>query len=186
MRYFFAFLATLGLIIIVVILLISGGGGGTKKSSTATNKRTLPEYANTDAEASVQIDGRINADSLHSQINISVNRNQVTYQQISGYQGNVVASSSFANNESAYSAFLSALNVAGFTRGNKDKTSSAGQCPLGRRYTVQFVNEGKTLENYWFTSCGKQGNFLGNTGMTLQLFELQVPGYQDLTNNVQL
>ena len=183
MRYFFAFLATLGLIIIVVILLISGGGSGSKKAAKTDSKRSLPEYSTTDAEATLQIDGKINAESQHSQIRITVNRNQVTYQQISGYEGNVVASNTFANNQSAYSAFLSALNTAGFTKGTKDDTTSAGQCPLGRRYTVQFVNEGKELENFWFTSCGKLGNYLGSQALTVDLFELQVPGFNDLVNN---
>lgn len=183
MRYFFAFLATLGLIIIVVILLISGGGNDSNKRTTAS-KKTLPEYSTTDAEASIQIDGIINADSEHSQIRISVNKDQVLYQQISGYEGNVVASNKFTNNQSAYSAFLSALDAAGFTKGNKDETTSAGQCPLGKRYQVQFVNDDKDLVNYWFTSCGKNGNFLGNPNLTVSLFQLQVPGYNRLASGV--
>lgn len=185
MRYFFAFLATLGLIIIVVILLISGGGNDSNKKTTSS-KKTLPEYSTTDAEASILIEGVINAESQHNQVRIKVNKDQVTYQQISGYEGNVVASSDFANNQSAYSAFLSALNLAGFTKGNKDDSTSAGQCPLGRRYQIQFVNEDKDLVNYWFTSCGEQGNYLGNASLTLNLFELQVPGYNDLVSGIQL
>lgn len=186
MKYFFAFLATLGLTIIVVILLISGGGGGGKKSSTTSTKKSLPDYANTDAVVSFQTDGTINADSLHNQIRISVSREQVVYEQISGYQGNVVATSSFVNNQEAFSNFLYAIGYAGFTQGRKDGTSPIGHCPLGKRYTFKLVDGSQVVENYWSTSCNEKGNFKGNLQLNIKLFQLQVPGYSSLVNNVDL
>ncbi len=185
MRYFIGFLITIGLIIILILLLFGGGGGGPKKPKTP---KALADYASTEAEARLTIDGEINADQTHQQVQITVNKNTTTYQQIQGYEGNVVNSQSFANNESSYSNFLYALGHAGFTRGNKDKAlaNEKGYCPLGDRYVFELIDEGQDVERYWATSCDKPKTYQGNVNLTLSLFKLQVPGYINLTQNLNL
>ncbi len=184
MRYFIGFLITLGLIIVLIVLLF--GGGGSKKPAVVS--KTLPSYADSDAQAVLTIQGPINANQLHQQVRITVGRDAVTFDSITGYEGQVVSSQSFINNQSAYSAFLHALNVAGFTRGDKSKAlaNESGYCPLGNRYVFEFRQDDQDLQRYWSTSCGNPKTYRGNTSLTLTLFQAQVPNYSTLTQDLSL
>lgn len=183
MRYIVGFFITLGLIALLIILLISGG----KKSGHVTTK-SLTDYASTDAQVVMTIDGPVNADSLHDQIRITVDNNDVTYQQIRGYQGDVVKTKVFTNNEPAYDVFLHALLHAGFMVGDNNPALSneSGWCALGDRYVFNIVQNGKVLQHYWNTSCDKTKTYYGNTPLTIQLFQAQVPGYTDLVQNLDI
>lgn len=189
MRYFIGFLLTLGLIILLIVLLFGGGGGDGNKTAEPTTQgnRSLQSFANTDAEASMVIAGAINADELHRQIRVTVDRNTVTYQTIQGYEGRVIEQQTFANNQAAYEAFLKALNFAGFTQGDKsaELASEQGRCPLGTRTVFAFNDGNEQLVRFWTTSCGAK-NYLGNSEATTRLFQSQVPGYQNLANPVRL
>jgi hypothetical protein len=176
MRYFVGFLIALGLIILLIILIV--GGGGSPKVPT-TNK-SLISYSNTDAVARLTIDGPINAIHDHRQVQITVGRDEVTYEQIVGYNDQVVYMQHYSNTEEAYSAFLHALAHAGFASGavNKTLTSESGYCPLGSRYVYEFEQTGRDIIRTWATSCGKPKTYNGATGLTNQLFQAQVPNYQ--------
>lgn len=185
MRYFVGFLITLGLIIVLILLIFGGGGGNKTKSPTA---KTLVSFANTDAEARMIIDGPITADQTHRQEQFIVTRDEVTYKQITGYEHTVVKSPSYENNQAAFDNFLHALVHAGFTKGNPDKALSdeRGHCPLGNRYIFEFVQNGKTYERFWTTSCGKPRTYLGNFDLTLSLFKTQVPDYNTQSSDFGL
>ncbi len=183
-RYFVGFALTIGLIIILILLLFGGGGG---KSKAPVVPRTLNSYAATDAMARLTIDGPINAPQNHQEVQVSIGQDGTTFEQLQGYDGTVVNQQTFTNSQTSYAVFLHALTLAGFTRGN---TSAAlkderGYCPLGDRYIFEFVNNGQDLERFWATSCGNPKTFLGNTNLTIDLFEAQVPGYATLTQNIQ-
>lgn len=188
MRYFIGFLLTLGLVILLIVLLF-GGGNDSKKSTEPTQQgnRSLQSFANTDAEASMVIAGAINAEELHRQIRITVDRNTVTYQTIQGYEGRVIDQRTFANNQAAFEAFLKALNFAGFTQGDtsEELASEQGRCPLGTRTVFAFDEGNEQLMRFWTTSCGAK-NYLGNGEATTRLFQAQVPGYQNLASTVEL
>src|SRR5438309_4401312 len=116
MRYFIAFAATLGLLFLLLFLLLRGGG----KPALPQTHKTLDSYATTDAQAQLTIDGPINADQEHRAVRITVDRDSVTFEQIQGYQGNVINMQTFGSNENAYVNFLLALEHAGFTHGKND------------------------------------------------------------------
>lgn len=181
-RYFIGLFIALGLIILLIILLLSGG----KKSNAPTKK--LYDYASTDAQVSVTIDGPINAASLHQQIRIIVDNTNVTYEQIQGYDGNVVDTHLYANTENSYNAFLHALRHAGFSAGDNNPALSKdglGYCPTGQRYIFELTQDDNNLQKYWNTSCGGgPKTYLGNTPLTLTLFRAQVPDYNQLTNGL--
>lgn len=185
MRYFIGLIITLGLLVLLIVLILNGGSG--KPGGKPSNK-PLYEYASTDAQAILTIDGPINADSLHQQIRITVDNSNVTYEHIQGYQGNAVDTRLFANNQDAYNAFLHALMRVGFTYGDNSSKlkDESGYCPAGRRYIFELRQGDNTLERYWNTSCNQTKTYLGNTGLTLELFQAQVPGYTDLTRNINL
>lgn len=180
LRYYFWLLMVIGLIIILIILLIPGG----KKNL----KPTLSSYASTDATASLTIDGPIIYNTDHQSIKITVGRDQVTYQQFNGYDGQLKMLQTYANTESAYSAFLHSLAGAGFTKGSVDNSSSDGLgfCPTGDRYIFQLNNDGSTLLNFWDTNCSAPKTYGGNLSLTLTLFRVQVPNYNDLIQQVNL
>lgn len=184
MRYFLGFLIAIGLIILVIILIFRGPS---KPKVPATSK-PLDSYVSTNAEVIMTTDGPVNAESLHQQVRITVERNNVTYEQINGYGGNVANQKVYANNADAFENFLKALSKAGFTRGNNDKAlaDEKGFCPLGRRYVFELTQGTQTLERYWATSCGNPKTYLGNLNLTLNLFQAQVPDYNDLVSDLTL
>lgn len=182
MRYFIGFLVTLGLIILLIVLLLSGGG------KSKVRAKTLPSYASTDAQASMLIDGPVNADSLHQQVRITVDRDNVTYEQISGYDGQVVNTQTFSNTENSYNVFLHALQHAGFTlkSNNPAIQDDTGYCPLGDRFIFELNQDGNNLQRSWASNCGNPKTYLGSLDLTMTLFEAQVPGYEDLAAGLQL
>jgi hypothetical protein len=184
MRYFIGFLVTIGLIIILIILLFHGGG----KSKVPATAKSLTSYAATDAEVSMTIDGPVNAASEHEQVRVTVNRDNVTYQHIKGYDGQVVDTQIFANTENSYDVFLHALLHAGFTKGDSNKAlqDERGYCATGDRYIFELNQDNDNLERYWASSCGSPKTYLGALNLTLTLFQAQVPGYQNLTSGIQL
>lgn len=185
MRYFIGLFITLGLLFLLIFLLFHGGGS--KSRQPQLTAAGLSGYATSDAVAQLTIDGPVNADQLHQIVRITVGRDNVTYEQISGYQNTVVNSQIYASNEQAYVNFLLALAHAGFTQGNPDPRlkDERGICPLADRYVFQFNQDGNDLERYWATSCGAK-TYRGALGLTLSLFEAQVPHYQALTRGLSL
>ncbi len=184
MRYIFGLFITIGLIILLIILLV-GGGGKPKVSKTS---KTLDSYASTDAEVRMTIDGPVNGQPIHTQVRVTVDRDNVTYEQLQGYDGNVVKTQTYENTQEAYATFLLALAHAGYTKGNLDKAlaDERGFCPLGARYIFELNQGSHNIERFWTTSCGNPKTYEGNRGLTINLFQNQVPDYDGLTHNLVL
>lgn len=184
MRYFIGFLVTVIMIIVLVILLF---GGGRKQEVSKTDK-PLIDYASTDAQVSMTIAGPIVYNTNHVQVRVTVDRSNVTYEQIKGYDGQVINTQVFENTENAYDAFLHALQKAGYTRGNNAPAlrDDLGYCPTGSRYIFELNENGDDLQRYWATSCGGTKTYLGSLNLTLTLFKAQVPGYDSLTSGLRI
>jgi hypothetical protein len=187
MRYFIGYIVTIGLLIALILFLVTSSGGGCK-SKTPTAPKMLNSYAFTDAQVRLTIDGPINADQTHQQVQITVSAFESTFQQIQGYDGTVVKAQSYYNTQNSYYAFLSALMQASFTRGTipPGLSHDTGFCPLGDRYDIELVQDGQQLEHYWITSCGGTSTFKGNFPLTLSLFQAQIPNYGTLTGGLNL
>lgn len=182
MRYFIGFLVTVGLLILLIIILVGGGG---KKAEVPKTNKSFYDYSNTNAEVKLTASGPINYDGDHQQVQIIVSQNTVVYNQIRGYDGQVTKGQSFPNNEAAFSNFLHALYRVGFTTvdTNPDLKDERGYCPQGNRYVFELVQEGHSIERAWVTSCGGTKTYLGQPSTTLQLFQAQVPNYQELAGS---
>jgi hypothetical protein len=178
MRYFIGFLVTVLLIITLIVLLFNGGG----KQNVKTTKKSLTSYASTDAEVSMTIAGPIVYNTDHSEVRVTVGRDNVTFQQIKGYDGQVVNTQIFENTQNSYDAFLHALQHAGFTRGDNNPAlkNDVGYCSTGQRYIFQMNQDGEELQRYWASGCGGTKTYLGAINLTLTLFQAQVPDYSDL------
>jgi hypothetical protein len=179
MRFFTGFLIFLGLIVLLFVIILKHG------NAPKTQPINLASYSNTGAVAKLTVDGPIVADIQHRSVQITVGATQTTFQIITGYQGSVIANRNIANNEASYSAFLQALAVSGFTNGISEQIpNKQGFCPSGERFTFELLENNSDIINYWATSCGGQGTYRGSTTTTVQLFEAQVPAYNDLTQNL--
>lgn len=184
MRYIIGFFITIGLIILLIALLVGGGGN---KSKVPKTSKPLPSYATTDASVRMTIDGPVNAQQIHQQIRITVNKDEAIYEQIQGYDNHVVNTQSYANTETAYDNFLEALSKAGFTQGSNAKAlqSEQGYCPLGNRFIFELIQNNQDIERYWTSSCGKPKSYLGNQNLTISLFKAQIPDYSKLTSSIE-
>lgn len=186
MRYFVGYLIIIGLLIVFIIVLFTRGGDGPRAPEVAP--RPLISYASTGAEAVMTIDGPVNAASEHRQIRISVGRSNVTYEEIQGYEGNVTERRNYENSQAAYEVFLSALNLAGFREGatSAQVADERGRCPLGNRFIFQLVEGGESIHRLWSTSCRDVTIYLGNAELTIELFQRQVPNYNEVAEDVEL
>jgi hypothetical protein len=176
-----------GLILILVLVFFFGLGGN---NPTSPAKRiNLQDYADSNAVVSFTTDGIINGDDIHRAIRINIsstNRELVIYQ---GYQSNVLSTTSFSNNSSAYKQFLAALQTAGWlTQVKRPATTDInGKCPLGNRYIYNNQNIDSAPDNLWTTTCsGIKGTFAGNISLVNQLFRNQITGYSNLVSGVSL
>jgi hypothetical protein len=184
MRYFIGFFATILLIILLIVLLVHGGGKPKQQPTT----KALDSYAATNSEVSLTIDGPINAVSLHEQVRITIDRDNATYEHIRGYSGQAVEMQRFPNTQDAYENLLFALERVGFTQGDtvSGLKDERGYCATGARYVFELKDSDKTVERYWSSTCGTPKTYLGQTGETVDLFKAQIPGYSEITANVEV
>lgn len=185
MRYIISFLIAIGLIVLFVILLlraIFGGGGGETPQERRIN---LADYANTGVIMRMVTEGPVNANELHRQVYIEVGRDNNNIQLVHGYQGDVVRTEQFNSNSNAYGSFLRAIDLLGYTNGNKSEAAAdfRGHCPFGNRYIFQIREGSDVKQQFWSTSCGDEGTLHGQADEIIQLFQAQIPGYDDLTDD---
>lgn len=177
------------LLMIAVVAILSNGGSNKPKTPTGITLKALPDYANTDATVSMEIDGRVNGDETHRAIRLTVGRDQRDLQVIQGYSGNVIQSNTFYNTQAAYDVFLRSIRGGGFTLRLKGTTytDERGVCPLGDRYIFTLSQNNDDLSRLWGTTCGtKVGTLGGSRSFLQQLFQAQIPDYDKLTAQVQL
>jgi len=187
MRYFIGFLIVVGLIILGIILfirLLFGGGEQPQLKDT----EALTAYARTSTVMQLEIAGKINADQDHRRIQIDVGDSGNEIRILKGYGNEVIRRENFHSTSEAYANFLRAIDLLGYTRGNTDESMAdeRGYCPSGRRYVFSIVDGAETKQRFWSTSCGREGSFQGETNNIIQLFEAHIPGYNEITNGVQL
>lgn len=174
-------------IIVLVFLAVLIFGGGSSNNNPQVVTTHLSDYANTDVEVRLTVDGQINNNEAHRQIIFTVGRDNRSLQVNKGYQGEVLKSESFDNNKDAYNAFLRALDTSGFTLSRKSKfPNEQGLCPLGQRYIYEVINNGNKNTRTWSTSCNGPSNFKGKAGLVQELFHNQIGNYDEYVNNVEL
>jgi hypothetical protein len=182
MRYLLGFFIGIGLIVLIVILIVKGLSGPAKPPYTP-----LVDYAGTNVEAMFTIDGPEVSNQDHQSVQITVNQYQTQINIMDGYQGNVVNSKSYPNNQASYAVFLRALDIAGYSHGNTDpnKVDDRGYCPFGDRYVYELSRNGSDMVHFWSSSCGV-GTFQGQASTVNNLFIDQIPDYNTLTSGLRL
>ena len=160
-----------------LIIVLLGKAFSPKDKTPDTPPIPLASYATTDTQTSMYVDGPVEANQIHEAMRITVDRNQVLVERISGYENNVVGSRSFANNSNSYAAFLEALDKAQFDApiSTKYPKDERGFCALRTR-TVYRMNVGsEDVVHAWTTPCSGVGNFTGSSATVKRLFLNQVP-----------
>lgn len=172
MRYLFGFLASLGLIILVFVLVLRGFSGDPK-----TTQNPLTDYANTDALVRLTVDGRIVSEQEHRAYQITVGRSEVRLETLKGYEYETIETRTYNNNQESFYNFLSALDLAGFTRGAEETENQdeRGACADGQRFVYEILSGTSEVQRHWSASCRGQGTFKGNAAAVRQLFDKQVP-----------
>jgi hypothetical protein len=185
MRYIVGLLLGIGLVVLTFILIFKAFSGNKGNQPQVID---LNSYATTNAVVRYTVDGQINANQIHQRVRVTVSSDQILYEQLQGYQGQVVKTQTYASNPEAFNAFLHALSQAGFVKGKTDAPKDErGYCPLGRRYIYETLTGGENITRWWSDSCSTaEGNFAGKPSTIRQLFINQVPDYNKLTNNVRL
>ena len=178
MKYFFGFLAAIGLIVAVFILVLRGFSG----HSTPQNQINLLDYTTSDTIVRLTVDGPVNAQSTHLGYQITVGREDVTINLTQGYDGRVIQTETLQNTEESYANFLRSLQLLNYTKGNADATKAdeRGQCSLGSRYVYEIISHDQRVERFWSTSCGN-GTFGGNAANVRTLFSRQIPDFVQFT-----
>lgn len=179
-------LVAIGLVVLVIVLIVKALVGPPTAPSSQTD---ITSYVNMpNASATLLVDAPTNVDQDHRQVKITVSATQNEIDVIQGYQGTVIANQSYANNSSAFAAFLQTLKLMNFSKGTVSSANYQGYCPAGDRYVFTFNNGEKDLFKYWSTSCGGQGTFGGNVGQVLEQFRRQIPqaDFDQLTSDVSL
>ncbi len=187
MRYIVSFLIAIGLIILFIILLLKIIFGGNNNSPES--KVNLADYAHTNVIMRMVAQGPITANQDHHQVYIEVGKDDNEIQLVRGYQGEVTHEEQFDSNSSSYGNFLRAIDLLGYTNGDtsEERADYRGHCPFGNRYIFQIIDGTKVKQQFWATSCGdREGTFRGQTEDIIQLFQAQIPGYSELTTNLDL
>ncbi len=159
-----------------------------KGPASRQTQKTLADYASTSAEVQLTIDGTVNGDDLHRQIRMTIDRGSREIDIIKGYQGTVIQSKKYSNNEDGFRVFLKSLSNGGFRLKRQTKvTDEEGVCPQGFRYIFQLKNSGdkNTDSRLWSSDCGG-GTFGGQSALIVDLFKAQITGYDEIAGPVEL
>jgi hypothetical protein len=181
----------LGLIVIGLLFVALNGIRNVLRQGNAPKdapkELKLADYSNNGSKVRYITNGTIQAPVNQQTITITVSQSQSVVEIFRGSSQTPILSQAYANNQASYESFLSALASAGYTKVQESSTTNRlGACPLGNRFSYQVIAANGSLpQDTWNTSCSsKQGTFAGNTSLTRQLFQLQIPNYSTVVNSV--
>lgn len=184
MKYIVGAVAVI-LVAVLGIILILGRSNDDQAGERQVN---VTDYADKDAILELTIQGRLVGQDDRRAIRITVSRTERHIAILRGYEETVERSQTFTNVEPAYTTFVRALGMAGFSRERQAiQTDERGVCPLGNRYIYILKDGPEQLMRLWSTSCGRdEGTFGGNANLIRQLFQNQIPDYKKIVSGVKL
>lgn len=186
MRYIVGSLIAVGLVFVLIIILARAIFGGNGDPAEQVKQASLTDYKDTGVIVRMVASGPIVADQDFKQIRIDIGRDSNTLDIIDGYRGDVARHENVPSNAIAYGNFLRAVEQYGLGSGKADDSDYQGACPTGSRYVYQIVKENRVERQYWATSCGGEGTFQGQYDMVNQLFQQQIPNYQEITSGLNI
>lgn len=184
-KYVIGAISTILLLVLVFVFVVNRGDD--QSSTNAPKILKLVDYAERDSSVSLHTDGRLVGEEDRRSIRVTVSANERRLEILSGYNGAVINSQSFPNTQEAYKAFLSGLSGQGFMNAKKtDVTDPQSVCTNGRHYYFTVLESGEKKSDLWSVSCDKTGTFNGSTKTVRDLFQRQIPEYDQLVQGVKL
>ena len=182
LRFIIGFGVVIVLVIIALVIILG-------HHPVTHHQRPLESYTNDPtAQIAMLIDGPVNAESKHNQVQVFINNTGTTINTFRGYNDQVINSKHYYLSVNGFHVLLRSLAYAGFMEGNSNPqlSEASGYCPTGNTYIFSLDDNGKQLQRYWTTDCGGTHTYNGDFQLTLSLFEAQVPDYSSLTSNLNL
>lgn len=185
MKYLLGVFAIVVIMIIAIVLIVR------RDPSTSQPKNptiVMSEYANQNAIVSFTIRGKINGQSEHRAVRITVTPTERSIAILNGYDSVIERSATYVNTAAAFDTFMHALDNAGFGRQRSvTQDDDRGVCPFGQQYLYELDADGSKQLGTWSVTCGtKIGTFAGNASTIRQLFQLQIPDYNQQISGVRL
>ena len=191
MKYVAWFFGLIGIVLAVIFgsILIRNTLRGDAAKNTATlsgavEKIKLSDYKKPGATVRMSVEGPVVADENYRKVQIDITISSRDAKIYTGYTGIVLKEVQLYNNQPAFGAFLDALDSTGFTaeRPNVKNKDYKGQCPSGRRYVFELIEDGKTISSLWRSTCiDIAPGTLGVQAIPIvNLFRLQIPDIDKL------
>lgn len=164
-------------------------GNSSPSSQTDTSQTAL---LNTTVTHSVRmtVRGKIVANENFVSYQITVapgSRSLTTY---SGYLESQTNQVALGNNIPAYEQFVFALDRADMVKGKElvgDKNDTRGICATGQLYEFEVLNSNKAVKTLWTSTCkGSPGSLDASVTQLTNLFTVQIPDAQSVTNTLKL
>lgn len=186
MRYLLGVFAAVFVLIAAIFWIVTSGD---PEPSTPVERATvLTDYADSAAKVVYELRGELVAEEQRRSIRITIDRNQRLIEVLDGYQQNVMQRKTFSNNSAAFEEFVYGLSRAGFAEEqDAEFDSEMGVCPNGNITVYKLVEDGEDVSRLWGSTCSNNdGSFDGNRRTVKDLFEDQIPGYDDIEDTVEL
>jgi hypothetical protein len=121
-------------------------------------------------------------------VRISISPSTRLIEILDGYELTTERSQTYPNTPAAYETFLHGLDLAGFVKERKvTNTDERGVCPLGNTFVYDLSDADNHPIHLWSVSCSlAAGPFAGNAFLIQQLFQNQIPDYNQQVHNVRL
>lgn len=172
----------------IAIMLVVNRNSSRSESPKLNGTVKLTDYDYLNANLSYTQQGKLVGDDERRSVRISVSRSERKIEILHGYEEAVERAATYPNTQAGYEAFLRALANAGFTKNRESRFDDyRGVCPLGYRYIYDVSYGGDHVSNLWSTSCNKnEGTFAGVPTLTRQIFQAQIPDYEQQIRGVKL
>ncbi len=182
------------LMVVVLVGLVLAGRSFLKQTivEQQLDNSAEKQLLRTEVDRSVRmtVRGSIVGDDLFRSYEIEISptiRRITTYK---GYERSVIDNNQFENSTDAYTQFVNALNIAGYTRAVElvgGQSDTNGICAGGRLYHFQILEAQSVEKDFWTTSCrGITGSFRGDASTVRTLYFRQIPNADQITRNLNI
>lgn len=183
---------TLIVVIIAVIAVVSIGraiffNGNDNEQNAKTDPAVESSLLKTTSDRGVKLTvrGPIVADENFTSYTITSSPSARMMSVYNGYLDSVRDERNYDNNAQAYTQFVYALDNANMSKAkasdNKDE-QLRGICATGYIYEYATTLNGQVVDTLWTSTCsGSKGTLDASTSQLNNLFQKQIPDYDDLT-----
>lgn len=189
-RFLPLFLTLIIVIVVIVGVVAIGrailfGGSDSEPVDVATDTSQSTLLA-TDVDKSVRLTvrGPIVAEENFTSYTIEISPSGRTMNVYNGYLESVRDRKNYDNNTQAYSQLVNALDKAEMMDSDAvaEDDDLLGVCATGYIYEYATVSSGEVSKRLWTSTCdGSKGTFQANVEQVNNLFQKQIPDYNDLT-----